>query len=87
MDALTAIQPVVPGEAVSDLLGIVAGFPECRRLPLVVEKCCPLGCYRSLDFGKGSFKPAWALPPSLANGVHGLVVNDDMDVVSSFLSA
>ena len=86
MDVLTEIQPVVPGEAVSDPLGIVAGFPECRRLPLVVEKCCPLGCYRSLEFGNGSFKPAWGLPPSLAKGVHGRVVNGDMDVVPSSLA-
>ena len=86
MDVLTEIQPVVPGEAVSGPLGIVAGFPECRRLPLVVEKCCPLGCYRSLEFGNGSFKPAWGLPPSLAKGVHGRVVNGDMDVVPSSLA-
>ena len=70
----------------SDPLGIVAGFPECRRLPLEVEQCCPVGCYRSLEFGNDSFKPAWVLPPSLAKGVHGRVVNGDMDVVPSFFS-
>ena len=86
MDALTEIQPVVHGEAVSDPLGIFAGFPGCRRLPLVVEQCCPLGCYRSLEFDNGSFKPAWGLPPSLAKVVHGRVVNGDMGVVPSSLA-
>ena len=86
MDALTEIQPVVHGEAVSDPLGIFAGFPGCRRLPLVVEQCCPLGCYLSLEFGNGSFKPAWSLPPSLAKVVHGRVVNGDMGVVPSSLA-
>ena len=85
-DIPAEIRPVVPGEPVSDPLGIVAGFPDCRRLPLVVEQYCPLGCYRSLEFGNGSFKPAWGLPPSLAKVVHGRVVNGDMGVVPSSLA-
>ena len=91
LDVLTEIQPVVVGEAVSGPLGIVPGLPECsecliRKLSLVVEQCCPLGCDHWIKFDNASFKPVWVLPLSLAKGIHGRVVNGDTDVVPSFLS-
>ena len=69
-----------------------SGLPECsecliRSLPLVVKQCCPLGGDCWLEVCNACCKPVWVLPPSLARGVHGRVVNGDTDEVSSFFSA
>lgn len=85
MNALTEVQLVITGTASSYPSGVVSDLPEYSdylfgRLPLVVEQCCSLGCNCWLEFDSSSYELVLIIPLSLAEGVHGKVVDGVTDV-------
>ena len=92
LGALTEIQPVVVGAASSNSLRNTPGLPECSecllgRFLFVAEQSFTLGCYSWLQFSNSRCEPVWVLRFSLAEGVHGGVVNGITDVAPSLFSA